>query len=332
MKNRSLLICLSILVMFFAGCSSQSSADLVAEEVARQVQAAEDARAAAEQAKATQQALANAEQTLAVAEQALAAAKQQAQQAKTAEARAKAEAEQLKLAEQARIAADEARRLELEREARLLELEERRRKAQLAAKQADTRKPTAAQKPADPQKPTATQITLAAGTPIRVITGSEISTQTSDTGDGFTVILNEDISHGGRVIARRGAIVGGVVSESDPGGRVRGVATISLRLNNLPLSDGGQASISTNEYSADAPSAVGKNVATGAVATGLGAAIGAIAGGGRGAVIGAGAGAAAGTGVALATQGYPAVIPSETIITFNLTAPLTVGATALGRP
>jgi hypothetical protein len=43
-----------------------------------------------------------------------------------------------------------------------------------------------------------------------------------------------------------------------------------------------------------------------------------------GAAIGAGAGAAAGTGTAMMTRGDPAVIPAESVLTFKLSAPVTV--------
>ena len=233
------IVITALAVVVLAGCgffawhvreSKKSEAAEAARLVAEQLQAEEDARFAAEQAQAEA-----AEQAIAEAEKALAAAKQQAQQAKTAEARAKAEAEQARLAEQASIAAAEARRMELEREARRQELEDRRRKAQSSAKQTVPQKPATPQKPAAPQ---VTQVTLAAGTPVRVITSSEISTQTSDTGYGFTVILNEDLGYGGQIIARRRAAVRGVVSESDPGGRVKGVATISVTLSGITLADG----------------------------------------------------------------------------------------------
>ena len=56
----------------------------------------------------------------------------------------------------------------------------------------------------------------------------------------------------------------------------------------------------------------------------LGAIIGAIAGGGKGAAIGAGAGGAAGTGTVLATRGKAAVLPSESRLTFRLSAPVTI--------
>jgi hypothetical protein len=60
------------------------------------------------------------------------------------------------------------------------------------------------------------------------------------------------------------------------------------------------------------------------IGAGLGALIGGLAGGGKGAAIGAGAGGAAGGGVAYATGGNPAVIPSETVLTFQLAAPVTI--------
>jgi hypothetical protein len=67
---------------------------------------------------------------------------------------------------------------------------------------------------------------------------------------------------------------------------------------------------------------------TGAAAGGgaaIGAIIGAIAGGGKGAAIGAGAGAAVGAAGELATHGRRVHIPSESIVTFRLDNPLTMG-------
>ena len=60
------------------------------------------------------------------------------------------------------------------------------------------------------------------------------------------------------------------------------------------------------------------------VASGIGAAIGAIAGGGKGAAIGAGAGAAGGTGLVLGTRGEAAELPAETVLSFKLAAPVNV--------
>jgi hypothetical protein len=188
--------------------------------------------------------------------------------------------------------------------------------AKAAAKQSKT--------DARQQAKAAQSATLAAGTPIKVITSSEISTQTAKTGDAFSVILNEDISDGGRVIAQRGSTVKGVISESDPGGRVKGVAMLTLKLTSLTLANGSEVSVNTNEHHVEADSSVGSDVAKTGIGAGIGAAIGAIAGGGRGAAIGAGIGGAAGAATALVTHGGAAVVAPETPITFNLTSPITV--------
>jgi len=63
---------------------------------------------------------------------------------------------------------------------------------------------------------------------------------------------------------------------------------------------------------------------------GIGAIIGAIAGGGKGAAIGAAAGGGLGGGVQAATKGQQIKLPSETVLNFTLQAPLTVVATTKG--
>ena len=186
---------------------------------------------------------------------------------------------------------------------------------------APTRKPAAAPAPA-PARVTTRSISLPPGTPIAVVTSSLISTKTHQTGDTFEASLDKDIVDGNRVVARRGALVTGIVAESDPGGRVKGVATLSLKLNRLTLADGQEVAIATDAYAVQAKTSVKKDATKVGIGAGIGAAIGAIAGGGKGAAIGAGVGGAAGTGAALATHGDPAQVASETPITFELTAPL----------
>jgi len=283
--------------------------------IAKQVEEAQKVRIAAEEAlAAARQDRIAAEQ--AAAEQALAAeqariAKQaaEAQKARIAAEQARAAAEK---AEQTRAAAAKAGQMAKQLE----EIQRQRQAPSSASKQAQTSVP--------PVGSQTDSVRLTVGTPIRIITSSMISTDNADTGDQFNAILNGDITDNGRVIARRGSIVKGMVSDSDPGGRVKGVASISLQLTSLTLADGREVSVRTNEHSVAAASSVGKDVAKTGIGAGIGAAIGAIAGGARGAAIGAGIGGAAGAGTALATRGDPAVIAAETPITFNLTAPLNV--------
>ena len=63
----------------------------------------------------------------------------------------------------------------------------------------------------------------------------------------------------------------------------------------------------------------------------IGAIIGGIAGGGKGAGIGAAAGGGIGGGVQAATKGQQIKLPSETVLTFTLQAPVTVTPTNQGR-
>jgi hypothetical protein len=87
---------------------------------------------------------------------------------------------------------------------------------------------------------------------------------------------------------------------------------------------GNTLTVKTQSYSVDAESTKKKDTVRTGIATGVGAVIGGIAGGGKGAAIGAGVGAGAGVGTAMATRGAAAVIPTETLIEFTLSAPATV--------
>ncbi len=177
--------------------------------------------------------------------------------------------------------------------------------------------------PAAPPPPPRT-FTIAAGTPITVWTAEEISTKTARPGQSFSASLANPIVDGDWVIANKGAPVEGVIVSSDPGGRVKGVASISIRLQSLTLADGSRVDISTGSYTKQAKKTLKKDAIKTGIGAGVGAAIGAIAGGGKGAAIGAGAGAGAGAGVVMATRGDPAVIAGETQLSFRLRSPVTV--------
>src|SRR5262245_43610343 len=166
--------------------------------------------------------------------------------------------------------------------------------------------------------------TLTSGTEISVFTASDLSTKTSRNGERFTASLGRAITDGEWVIAKRGAPVEGVIVSADPGGRVSGVASIAVRLESITLADGRRVNISTDSYTKQAKSSKKKDAAKIGIGAGIGAAIGAIAGGGKGAAIGAGVGGAGGTGVVLGTRGDPAVIPSESQLSFRLNSPVTV--------
>jgi hypothetical protein len=179
--------------------------------------------------------------------------------------------------------------------------------------------------PPEPPAPPPPRIyTLKAGTTLRVWTTSALSTKSNQTGETFSATLAEPIEHDGWVIAEKGAHVRGVILESDPGGRVKDTASLAVTINCLTLADGRTVALVVDSVGQAAKSSKGKDAKRIGIATGVGAAIGAIAGGGKGAAIGAGIGGGAGAAHTMATRGEPAVIPAETELTFVLTEPITV--------
>ena len=181
-----------------------------------------------------------------------------------------------------------------------------------------TAKPTAAPA-ANPPQPI--RVTVPAGTPLQVRIDTSLSTKTARPGQTFEASLAAPLTIDGHHLADRGARARGVVLASDPGGRVKGRAQLSVRLTELTLSNGRQLALQTAPVARLAPATKKKDALKIGIGSGIGAAIGAIAGGGKGAAIGAGAGAAGGTGVVLGTRGDAAVIPAETLLNFKLSEP-----------
>ncbi len=168
------------------------------------------------------------------------------------------------------------------------------------------------------------EVTLPKGTQLVVRTTASISTKTNQPGQSFQAVLEQPIVDGDWVIAKKGALVEGRIIECDPGGRVEGVASLAIGLQRVTLTDGRVIDVHTSAIHRQARSTKKKDAQKIGIGAGIGAAIGAIAGGGKGAAIGAAAGGGAGTGLVLATHGEPAVIPSESKLTFTLTKPVTI--------
>lgn len=172
--------------------------------------------------------------------------------------------------------------------------------------------------------PVSAPVTLPVGMALPVRTTSTISSKTHAAGTLFTATLDGPLMKGDRVLAPAGSRVEGMVSSVDPGGKVKGRATLAVRLTSLSLANGQTVDLRTRSYGVQARGTKKKDALKVGIGAGVGAAIGAIAGGGKGAAIGAGAGGGAGTGVVLATRGEPAVIPAESRIRFVLSAPVTI--------
>jgi len=187
-------------------------------------------------------------------------------------------------------------------------------------KQADTNQQVQAQ--IEEMKPR--EFTIPAGTVIPVRTTTELSTKTLSNGSVFDALLEKALVVGDTTIAPQGAHVTGVVVSSDPGGRVKGVASLDVAIRSIAGARDHTIRVKSDTFSAVADTSKGRDAKRTGIMAGAGAAIGAIAGGGKGAAIGLGAGAATGVGVNMATRGKDAIIPAETLIEFKLQSPVTV--------
>jgi hypothetical protein len=166
-------------------------------------------------------------------------------------------------------------------------------------------------------------VTLPSGSSIAVRTITSVSTKTHNTGQPFEAVLDQPLVIDDIVVARRRAPVTGVVSSSSQGGRVSGVASITLNLKTIRAESGELLSVTTQSFRKNARTTKKKDATKIGIGAGIGAAIGAIAGGGKGAAIGAGVGGGAGTGLVLATYGDPAVVSGGSLLRFRLAAPVT---------
>jgi hypothetical protein len=173
-------------------------------------------------------------------------------------------------------------------------------------------------------RPAPQHVTIPAGTLVVIRTQNTLSTDRNFNGDTFAATLDQPLVVDGFVIAERGAEVEGHVVRSEKAGRVEGLSDLAVELVRLHTSDGQRLSIVTEPHEVRGQKTRGSDAKKVGIGAGLGAIIGAIAGGGKGAAIGAGAGGAAGGGAVLATRGEPAVIPSESRLTFHLRTPVEV--------
>ena len=175
-----------------------------------------------------------------------------------------------------------------------------------------------------PPPPPRRKFTLRQGTPIAIFTSSTLSTKANKSGEAFSGVLAKAIVDGDWVIAKQGARVEGLIVESDPGGRVKGVASMTLTLRRLTLSDGRIIDLDTDAFIQDAKSTKGKDAKKVGIGAGVGAAIGAIAGGGSGAAIGAAVGGGTGAAASLATRGDAAEVAGETELKFTVQTPVSI--------
>jgi len=170
--------------------------------------------------------------------------------------------------------------------------------------------------PAPPPR-AAPGLTIPAGMAITVRMIDSIDSKTTGPGERFRCSIDDPIVVSNQVFVSRDADCT-VQITSVEGGKELGLKLYDITIN-------GQAYDTVSNYAqleAQGASKGKKAARRGVVLGGIGAGIGALAGGGRGAAIGAAAGAGLGAISGAAAKGKHLMVPSETRLSFELRAPL----------
>jgi hypothetical protein len=144
-----------------------------------------------------------------------------------------------------------------------------------------------------------------------------VSTDKNKEGDSFTAHLSEPIVVNGRVLADKNDRVTGHIAKLDEPGKVKGRARLELVLDEIRTS-GKVYKVSTEPFVAVASDNHKRDATEIAGGAAVGAAVGAIAGGGKGAAIGAIIGGGSGTTAVLLTKGQELELAPETKVNFVL--------------
>lgn len=184
--------------------------------------------------------------------------------------------------------------------------------------------------PAPPPPPPPPQkVTIPAGTTLSVRLVDPVGSDSSQQGQTFHATLNSPLSVEGDVVIPAGYDVEGHVVDVENGGKFTGKAQLTLQLDRIIL-NGKRYNLQTDTFHRETKSRTTNSAEKVGAGSVIGAIIGGLAGGGKGAAIGAGAGAGVGGGAQAATKAPQVKLPSETVLTFTLQAPLSVLPTSQG--
>jgi len=177
--------------------------------------------------------------------------------------------------------------------------------------------------PPPPPPPKWKEVTLPAGTQLGLTLHTAVASDTSNVEDPVKATLRRDIVRDELTVLPAGAPLTGSVVAVERSGKVKGLASLSIRFTSLIVDDE-RYELTASSVSRQAQSTKKKDATKVGIGTGAGAVIGAIVGGGKGAAIGAGVGAAGGAGYVMSTRGEEVKLASGTPVSITLSAPLTV--------
>jgi hypothetical protein len=172
--------------------------------------------------------------------------------------------------------------------------------------------PAPAPVPPPAAAPEVREIHLARGVALRVRLDSAVDTRRNRAGDSFTATLDRPVAGLPTGTRFRGHLIAAAAS-----GRMKGRPVLGFTLDSFHM-DGRDIPVRTSSVERVGPRHRTRNIAFIGGGAGLGAAIGALAGGGKGAAIGGLAGAGAGTAGAAATGKEELTVGAETPFVFTV--------------
>ncbi len=165
--------------------------------------------------------------------------------------------------------------------------------------------------------PARAAVTVPAQTEFTVRTITSLNSGENKDGDTWEGTLETPVVVDGREVIPKGADVTGNVVRAVPSGRLGGRAELWLTLTSVSVGSR-RYNVTTSEAGQKEGSKATRDVLLIGGGAGAGAAIGAIAGGGKGAAIGSAIGAIAGTTGAAATGKRDVKFPPESVLRFRL--------------
>jgi hypothetical protein len=186
----------------------------------------------------------------------------------------------------------------------------------------DVERQTAVELP--PAAPQLEHLVVPASSVIGLRVETPLSTERAQVEDRVDARVTRDVMVDGRVAIPSGARAMGSVILVERGGKMKDRARLGVRFHTLVLADGTELPINTEAIYREGDSPSGESARKiGGAAVG-GAILGALIGGKKGAVVGGATGAAGGTAVVMAGDRNAATLPTGTIVTIRLAAPVGV--------
>ena len=189
-----------------------------------------------------------------------------------------------------------------------------------------------------------TNLSLPAGTAVRIKLENTLATFSSKQGDTFSGRVTEAVALAGKTVIPVGATVQGTVGRVAEPRRVQGRPSIALYPHTVILPDGSRYSLNATVVDTSLRNGTdvneegtfkgqardrGDNIELAAGAAG-GGVIGALAGGGKGFLVGAAIGAGA-TTIHWLTKHHSAVLPAGTELVMELSRPMVMSSAAAGE-